>query len=139
MNIDLIRREFTKFSTIGDFIIDGEWFCFTLEDMVREPGVKIPGKTAIPEGRYRVMVDQSNRFKRAMPHILDVPGFDGIRIHNGNYPRDTEGCVLLGFTKSKDFVGDSKSAFNKFFDKLYMALRDEECWITIEGKVGDGN
>jgi len=135
MELLIIRKEFTENSTIGDFLIDGEFFCYSLEDMVREPGVKIPGKTAIPEGRYRVIIDQSIRFRRAMPHILNVPGFEGIRIHNGNYPKDTEGCPLLGFTKSKDFVGNSKDAFNKFFDKLYMALRDEECWITIERKV----
>lgn len=132
MEIILIRKEFTEKSTIGDFIIDGEWFCYALEDMVREPGVKIPGKTAIPEGRYRVVVDQSTRFGRAMPHILNVPNFEGIRIHAGNTEKDTEGCPLLGFTKGPDFVGQSRLAFNKFFDLLYMALRDEECWITIE-------
>jgi len=136
MELKIIRKEFTESSTIGDFLINDEFFCYSLEDMVRENGVKIPSQTAIPEGRYKVIIDQSNRFKRAMPHILNVPNFEGIRIHNGNYTKDTEGCPLLGFTKSKDFVGDSKNAFNKFFDKLYMALRDEECWITIERKEG---
>lgn len=132
MELKIIRKEFTSQSTIGDFLIDGGWFCFSLEDKVREPGVKIPGKTAIPEGRYRVVIDQSNRFKRAMPHILNVPNFEGIRIHQGNYPKDTAGCPLLGFTKDKDFVGKSVLAFNQFFDKLYLALAHEECWITIE-------
>ena len=136
MELKIIRKEFTESSTIGDFIIDNEFFCYSLEDTVREEGVKISGLTAIPEGRYRVIVDRSTRFRRAMPHILNVPNFEGIRIHNGNYPKDTEGCPLLGFTKSKDFVGDSRNAFNQFFDKLYMALRDEECWITIERKEG---
>lgn len=135
MEINLIRKEFSDQSTIGDFIIDGEWFCFSLEDMVREPGVKVPGQTAIPEGRYRVVIDQSDRFRRAMPHILDVPGFDGIRIHNGNTEADTRGCPLLGFTKDRNSVGKSIPAFNQFFDRLYMALRDEECWITIERGV----
>ena len=136
MELKIIRKEFTESSTIGDFIIDNEFFCYSLEDTVREEGVKISGLTAIPEGRYRVIVDRSTRFRRAMPHILNVPNFEGIRIHNGNYPKDPEGCPLLGFTKSKDFVGDSRNAFNQFFDKLYMALRDEECWITIERKEG---
>lgn len=135
MEILLERKEFTEKSTIGDFIIDGEWFCYCLEDMVREPGVKVPGKTAIPEGRYRVVVDQSARFGRAMPHILDVPGFDGIRVHAGNTDKDTEGCPLLGFDKGPDFVGRSRLAFNQFFDRLYMALRDEECWITVKRGV----
>lgn len=132
MEILLERKEFTEKSTIGDFIIDGERFCYCLEDMVRETGVKVPGKTAIPEGRYRVIVDKSTRFGRAMPHILDVPGFEGIRIHAGNTDKDTEGCPLLGFTKGEDFVGQSRLAFNKFFDLLYMSLRDEQCWITVK-------
>jgi hypothetical protein len=133
-DITLTRKEFTEVSTIGDLVFD-DFTCYTLEDMTREPGVKIAGATAIPEGRYRVVIDQSNRFKRAMPHILDVPGFDGIRIHAGNTSKDTEGCLLLGFTKGKDFVGESRLAFNQFFDKLYMALRNDEVWITIEREV----
>jgi hypothetical protein len=135
MELKIIRKEFTDISTIGDFLIDGVWFSFCLEDMTRESGVKVADKTAIPEGRYRVIIDQSKRFKRAMPHILDVPGFEGIRIHAGNSAASTSGCVLLGFTKSKDWIGESRLAFNQFFDILYMALRDLECWITIEREV----
>lgn len=129
MNILLTRKEFTDNSTIGDFLLDSEFFCYSLEDVVREQ--KIPGKTAIPEGKYRVVINQSNRFRRAMPLLLDVPNFEGVRIHNGNTAEDTEGCILLGFTKSKDFIGKSTAAFNKFFDLLYMSLRDEECWLEI--------
>jgi hypothetical protein len=135
MELKIIRDTFTEVSTIGKLHVDGPFFCYVLEDMHREPGVKIAGKTAIPEGRYRVIIDQSNRFKRAMPHILDVPGFEGIRIHAGNTAKDTEGCPLLGFTKGKDCVGESRLAFNQFFDMLYMALRDQECWITIKREV----
>jgi hypothetical protein len=131
MEIIVNRHTFTDKSTIGDFMVDGERFCYSLEDMVREPGVKVAGQTAIPEGKYRVIIDQSARFNRAMPHILDVENFEGVRIHNGNRPEDTEGCILLGFTKDTDFVGQSVSAFNKFFDLLYLALRDQEAWITI--------
>jgi hypothetical protein len=135
MDLKITRKEFTEESTIGDFLIDGEFFCYVLEDIVREVGVKVPSKTAIPEGKYKVIIDQSTRFRRAMPHVLDVPGFDGIRIHAGNTSKDTEGCPLLGFTKSRDCVGQSRLAFNQLFDKLYMALRDEECWLTIEREV----
>ncbi len=135
MELKVIRNTFTDISTMGDFLIDEKRYCFSLEDMIRESGVKIDGKTAIPEGKYKVIIDQSNRFKRAMPHILDVPGFEGIRIHAGNTAWNTEGCILLGFKKSKDFIGESRLAFNQFFDKLYMALRDQECWITIKREV----
>ena len=135
MDLRLLRDTFTEISTIGKLYVDGLFFSYTLEDMVREKGVKVYGKTAIPEGRYRVKIDQSKRFNRAMPLLLDVPLFEGIRIHNGSYAKDTEGCILLGFQKGKDMIWESKLAFNQFFDRLYMALRDQECWITIEREV----
>jgi hypothetical protein len=135
MNLEIVRKEFSERSTIGDLLIDGEFFCYVLEDMVREDGVKVAGRTAIPEGRYRVIIDHSNRFRRAMPHILDVPMFEGVRIHSGNTDKDTEGCPLLGMTKDKDFVGKSVLAFNRFFDRLYGSLGHGECWLTIRREV----
>jgi hypothetical protein len=80
------------------------------------------GKTAIPTGEYKVIIDASVRFKQDMPHILDVPNFTGVRIHSGNTSAHTEGCILLGTTWSGgDFIGNSKSAYKKFFDKLKQA------------------
>jgi len=135
MELKILRKEFTEKSTIGDFFVNNTFFSYVLEDMIREPGVKVPGKTAIPEGRYQVIIDQSTRFKRAMPHILNVPGFEGIRIHAGNTDKDTEGCPLLGYTKDKDFVGNSRPAFNRFFDILYEALIHDKVYITVEREV----
>ena len=135
MELKILRKEFTEKSTIGDFFINNTFFSYVLEDMIREPGVKVPGKTAIPEGRYQVIIDQSNRFRRAMPHVLDVPGFEGIRIHAGNTDKDTEGCPLLGFTKTKNVIGNSRLAFNRFFDILYEALIHEKVYITVEREV----
>ncbi len=135
MELKILRKEFTEKSTIGDFFIDNTFFSYCLEDMIREVGVKIPGKTAIPEGRYQVIIDQSARFKRAMPHVLNVPGFEGIRIHSGNTAASTAGCPLLGFTKSKDFIGQSVLAFNRFFDILHEALIHEKVYITVEREV----
>ena len=131
MNITVNRKWFTSQSTIGEMLIDGVFFSYTLEDMVRPAGVKVFGETAIPAGTYKVVIDQSTRFKRLMPHVLDVPGFDGIRIHNGNTAADTEGCILLGATKSKDFVGNSKTTFDKFFSLLQEKLKTETATITI--------
>jgi hypothetical protein len=131
MELSVIRKEFTERSTIGDLLIGDDFCCFTLEDMTREPGVKIPGKTAIPEGRYSLIIDQSVRFRRAMPHILDVPMFTGIRIHTGNRATDVEGCIAVGYTKEKDFVGKSVAAFNHFFDRLYEILLHDKAFITI--------
>lgn len=116
MKIVVVRDTFTENSTIGKMLIDGAFFCYTLEDTIRD--VKIAGETAIPYGSYKVIVNMSNRFKRLMPLLVDVKGFDGVRIHNGNTKTDTHGCILVGATKSKDFIGDSKVAFNKLMTKL---------------------
>jgi hypothetical protein len=101
--------------------VDGVYECYTLEDVVRN-GTKVLGKTAIPIGEYKLIVDASARFKQDMPHILDVPDFTGVRIHSGNTSADTDGCILLGSTwAGKDFIGNSKIAYKKFFDKLKKA------------------
>jgi hypothetical protein len=130
MLIELHRRIFTEHSTIGDLLIDGEFLCFTLEDPVRD--IKIPGETAIPYGRYKVIITHSNRFKRLLPLLLNVPNFEGIRIHPGNTAADTEGCILVADTKGPDFVGCSRSAFNRLFPILQNS--PDEIWIEITRK-----
>ena len=129
MKLDLIRKEFTAISTIGDLLIDGKFYCYTLEDMYREK--KIKGVTAIPYGKYEVIINFSNRFQKPMPLLLNVKGFDGIRIHSGNTAEHTEGCILIGFTKSKDFIGNSRSAFNQFMPKLRTDLKQGKVFIEI--------
>jgi hypothetical protein len=121
MLIEVKRFEFQNTHTIGKMYIDGVYECYTLEDVVRN-GSKVIGKTAIPTGEYKIIIDKSVRFKQDMPHILNVPNFTGVRIHAGNTSADTDGCILLGTTWSgKDFIGNSRSAYKKFFDKLKQA------------------
>src|SRR5574343_476578 len=110
------RKWFSDRSTIGELHIDGEFFCYTLEDAERME--KIAGETAIPPGEYEVRMTYSPRFKQAMPVLLDVPNFEGVRIHWGNTPDDTEGCLLLGTSRGVDFVGNSREAFNNFMVAL---------------------
>ncbi len=129
MKLELIRKEFTDRSTIGDLLIDGKRFCYTLEDVFREK--KIFGETCIPYGTYEVITNWSNRFKKIMPLLLNVPGFEGIRIHAGNDAEDTEGCILLGYKKEKDFVGQSKVAFFDFFYQLKNGLKDGKVYLII--------
>ena len=118
MLIEVKRFEFKDTHTVGKMYVDGIYECYTLEDAVRN-GTKVIGKTAIPIGTYKVIIDASTRFKQDMPHILDVPDFTGVRIHAGNTSADTDGCILLGSTwAGKDFIGNSKIAYKKFFDKL---------------------
>lgn len=112
--------------TIGRLSIDGEKFCYTLEDKVRQVGVKVPGETAIPEGRYQITMTWSPRFKMVLPLVNDVPGFDGIRIHSGNTERDTEGCILVGYNLSGDYISSSRLALAGLIDRLRLPA-----WLTI--------
>ena len=117
--------------TIGQLYIDGATECFTLEDIVRPDGVKLYGETAIPAGTYNVIVTPSNRFKRDLPLVENVPGFEGIRIHPGNTAEDTDGCILVGRTKGPSFVGESRAAFADLFLQIKDAL-DAGDKVTLE-------
>lgn len=97
-----LERSFLKAAyTVGRLEVDGAYFCDTLEDRVRDLSreKKVPGETAIPAGTYEVIVNVSPRFKRKLPRLLDVPGFEGILIHRGNTAADTAGCILVGENK----------------------------------------
>ena len=112
-------------STIGKLYVDGVFFAYTLEDIDRQlesGGTKIKGQTAIPKGSYKVVIDFSNRFQKQMMHVLNVPGFEGIRIHAGNTDKDTEGCILLGKVRSDNAVFNSREAVNALFDKVRAAI-----------------
>lgn len=119
MNLTLIREPSTAHSTPGTLMVDDKFECYTLEDVVR--AAKIAGETAIPAGTYKVIIDMSNRFKRLLPLVVDVPGFAGIRIHPGNTDKDTEGCIMVGTSRSKDFIGNSRVAFDALFKKMQAA------------------
>jgi len=127
MKITVKRLHRTNNSTIGELFIDGKFECYTLEDIERE--VKIKSETAISKGEYKVIINQSNRFKRLLPLLLNVPNFEGVRIHSGNSNHDTEGCILVGTTRSVDYIGNSRVAFNKLFKKMQSA---KEIILTIE-------
>lgn len=126
MDIKITRTEFTPESTIGEMTVDGEFQCYTLEDTVREDGIKIYGETAIPAGTYRVDLTHSPRFKKVLPLLVDVENFTGVRIHPGNTSGDTEGCILVGLTKSQDFIGQSRDAFAGLMARLERAWRAQE-------------
>ena len=131
MKLRLERSWCGPVCTIGQLTVDGATECFTLEDVVRPDGEKVPGKTAIPQGTYSVTITMSNRFRRELPLVNDVPNFSGIRIHPGNTAADTEGCILVGRTKGPTWVGESRAAFNEFFEKIQSAI-DAGDRVTLE-------
>jgi hypothetical protein len=100
-----------------------------LEDAVRD--VKIKNVTAIPKGTYEVAITFSNRFKQLMPLLLNVPNYEGVRIHWGNYSKDTEGCLLVGSTKAVNMVGNSRAQYAKLLAILSKAIKTEKINIEI--------
>ena len=131
MDLTLTRVDLTPTRTIGSLYLAGTWECFTLEDQVREPGVKVPGATAIPPGRYQVLLTFSQRFQRLLPLLLHVPWFTGIRIHAGNTAADTEGCILVGQERAGDQVLKSRAALEVLLLKLGPASKQDDVWITV--------
>ena len=120
--------------TIGRLLINGEHECFTLEDPVRVGdifAVKVAGATAIPAGRYGVVMTYSTRFRRELPLLVDVPNFTGIRIHAGNRASDTEGCILVGTTRLTDRVLHSVDALIALLPKLRAGLAEGVVEIDI--------
>lgn len=109
IQIKVERYAFLSTYTIGRMLINGKYFCDTLEDQVRDltSEKKVYSKTAIPAGEYEVRVTWSPKFKRNLPLLLGVPYFSGIRIHRGNKADDTSGCILVGENKVKGMVINS--------------------------------
>lgn len=136
MNLRLLREPTVNGATLGVLFRDGVFECFCIEDAVREisgqpvESWKVAGETAIPFGRYQVVISHSPRFGRRLPELLNVPGFTGIRIHPGNTAKDSEGCILPGRTRGSMSVGESRRAF----ETLYEAMRRDsgETWLSIE-------
>lgn len=136
----LVKRDiFNDDCTLGQLSIGDNFVCYTLEDAVREidgepvEKWKIAGQTAIPRGRYEVIITYSNRFSKYLCELIDVPGFIGIRIHSGNTNADTEGCILLGTARGTEAISNSRDAVALFQPMVGEAITNgEKCWITIE-------
>lgn len=141
MKLKLNRIALRKTYTIGKLYIDGKYFCDTLEDTVRDTNKsgkfdngekKVKGKTAIPYGTYEIKWTYSPRFKKYTPQLMNVPQFEGIRIHAGNSSTDTEGCLLLGQNKKVGMVLNSRATINKFYPIIKEACSNGK--VTIEIK-----
>lgn len=135
MKIEVNRIFKASNYTIGELSVNNNYICDTLEDKVRVDGEKVYAETAIPTGTYTLVLSYSNRFKKVMPEILNVPNFSGIRIHCGNSSKDTEGCLLVGKWdgKTENWISDSKNSYNKLYPLLEEAFnKKENITITIK-------
>jgi len=134
MEIIIKRIAKKKDYTIGKLSIDGKWVCDTLEphciDWATEK--KVAGKTAIPKGRYRVVMRQSHRFGKDMPNLLKVPHFTGVMIHQGNVPKNTKGCIIVGYNTIRGIVLKSRQAMEQIESAIKGARKKkEEMWCAI--------
>lgn len=141
MKLTLKRIALRPTYTIGKLYIDDAYFCDTLEDTVRDTNKsgkfdngeqKIKGKTAIPYGTYEIKWTYSPRFKKYTPQLMNVPSFEGIRVHAGNTSADTEGCLILGENKQVGKVLNSRATINKFYPIIKEACSKGK--VTIEIK-----
>lgn len=146
MELLVIRKYFKETYTIGRFYCENMFICSTLEDRIRDLSDlnhdndfddsgegKVYGQTAIPCGRYKVIVNDSPKLKRRLPLLLDVPGFTGIRIHAGKNERNTEGCILVGENKIKGQLVNGPY-WEGFIVNMIEAGIEEDgaCFITIK-------
>lgn len=154
MELKVIRKWKKNEYTIGDLYVDGVWVSNTLEDKVRDLNrngkfdngeSKIPGKTAIPYGRYEVTMkvrspkysnfakySWAKKYDGYLPRLLNVPHFEGILIHAGNTAADTEGCICVGLNKVVGRVVDSVNTFRKLMDEYLVPAKKRNEQICIE-------
>lgn len=150
IHINIERTKFLEDRTIGELYIAHEYYdlgdkkwhaheydprgkliCYTMEPTVRN-GPKVPGKTAIPSGTYDSAVTFSKAFNKPLPLIMNVPGFEGVRIHGGNRPDQTKGCILAAFKfdpKSNVIFENATSTIIEYMTEDY-----NEATVTIINK-----
>lgn len=133
MRIEVRRKVETSKSIVGELWVDGQWECCTLEPARINP--VNAGHPAIPTGEYEITLTFSPHLKYVTPELLAVPGRSDIRVHVGNYPKDTLGCTLVGETAGKDSVYASKVAFDRLMTLLRATLEKVTiAYIDPEGK-----
>lgn len=146
MELLVIRKYFKETYTIGRFYCENMFICSTLEDRIRDLSDlnhdndfddsgegKVYGQTAIPCGRYKVIVNDSPKLKRRLPLLLDVPGFTGIRIHAGKNEHNTEGCILVGENKIKGQLVNGPYWEGFIVNMIESGIEEDgACYITIK-------
>lgn len=138
--VDHVRKWYYPQSTVGVINIDGQHFCFTLEDTVRPPNIKVYGETAIPAYTYKVGIRHSPSFARDMVclytekdgYTININGvtFKYVYSHGGNKHKDTLGCVLVGYSREEDKIWGA-DAEDDLFDIIEEKIYNEQVFWRI--------
>lgn len=147
--IELIisREDFHPLCTQSRMLANGNLFCFVLEDTDRGldssmplqqiTAMKVYGKTAIPVGRYKVGRAWWAKHSRWVPHIENVPGYDGIYMHSGVTADDSLGCPLVGEHVFNDRTQNTTEARKRLDDLILTQISNGgDVYITITRKEG---
>lgn len=144
LELELKRTIKDNSYTEGELSVNGNFFGYTIED--KDRGLKqnddstkinkllVLGETAIPAGRYQVVMTFSERFQKPLPFLLNVPGFNAVRIHAGNAAADTEGAILVGykFNKNTNDISESVKASADLNRMINAACERGKVFITIQ-------
>ena len=133
-----MKLTLTRIAKRADYTIgrledeNGVKICDTLEPTWRNykgGELKVPRKSAVPEGTYPVVITKSKKFGKYLPLLVGVPGFEGIRIHSGNTVNDTEGCILVGQNLIKGKVLLSRLTLEKL---MRLIENEKRIFLTIK-------
>ena len=149
MKITVERFLHNEEATLSRVLLDGEQFCFGLEDQPQE--VKVQDETRIPAGTYQIKLRNEGgmtkkyaeryEFHEGMLHVQNVEGFEWIYIHTGNTDDHTSGCLLVGHTCNEDSytIGNSRAAYSDLYQAVVEAAKDEDLQIEyIDEDMDDG-
>jgi hypothetical protein len=121
MILEVKRKTESSKSIVGELWIDGQLECFTLEPSRLNPYHQ--GHPCVDAGGpYEIQLTLSPKMHYVTPEVLNVPGRSEIRLHVGNFPKDTEGCTLVGETKGTDQIYRSQIAFDQLMTLLKTSL-----------------
>jgi hypothetical protein len=129
MHLTVQRQSLKDDRTLGELLVDGQHFCWTLEDAVRDR--KVPNETAIPAGVYEVVVNWSNRFGKMLPMLMNVPNFTAVRFHGGNGPDDTEGCILVGAEHDEERIWNCATASSMLTFQIRNACSSGKVFVEV--------
>ena len=139
MDLLIKRNYYGPDFTHSQLYTNGNYFCEVLErydanlteDNTKEEVQEAKKKynCCIPTGTYKIILTYSNTFKKTLPLLLNVIGFSGIRIHEGNTSQSSKGCLLVGTkTNTPSFIANSKKTLASLMD---MLKNEKEITITI--------